>query len=435
MIKERRRSMGIDKEWEVHHLNNIDLKGEDDVTNSTNTFIHIFIIIWATLLTISLHNRPFIMLLFYSISLIFLITLIYTITDTNTIRPFKYCIQLIKKRYLNKKIGLHALFIRCKKCLITSLKESNFLKELQQIDALTSFSFWTLTLIAVAIPFIRINNVIYLFALTIISILSFIKLLNNKNFILYDILYKYRLKIKLITIKEDLSPFSPLLTQFERILLGLNSKNLSKKRIDFRNSIVYFWIRKDKEKNRERSLQQLIPFISLITILFVLKEKSYRFVAIIGAYFSFIGILFIINFTYFIHQFSAICTSDKATITIITILSLTLWYLMTIYNIYRLLDINRYLQKINDVSRRAKIKSNFNFDKGYQSFLEIFDRDNAIYIYDYIVDKYQYVDSKFLLKNLALSKRLIEKNIGTLITIIISMVLVVMVEITANGVF
>lgn len=401
--------MGIDKKWEIHNLNSVNLRGDDDVTRSMDTFLNLFIIIWATTLISPLKN----------------IGLLYPILFT-----LSFIILLAFSRHILKK---------------------SFVEELWQINlfaivSLILLGFFVFGLIdtvglcyGLKKPVIEFIKVIIL---TIFALYSLWNLLFNRNFILYDLLYRFRLKIKLITIEENLSPFAPLIDEFERIILGLNRNSVSGKEEKFDDSIIFFWIRKDKEKSRERSINQFIPYLSLITVLFVLKEKSYKFVAIIGAYFSFVGILFIVYYTYLIEKLehldylqSVDILQSSATISVSTIILLIFWYLITIYNIYNLIDISKYLKRVNKTARRAKIKKEFNFSKGYSNILETFDRDNALYIYDYTFDKYQQVDSNFLSKNLNSSKRLVDKNIAALITIIISMVLVVFVEITANGIF
>ncbi len=425
--------MSLDKRWEIHDLNKIDLQGEDDVTKSVDTLANLFILIWSTILISPVSINSLFSLYFLSFLLILLLA--WLLTKENSTQLLKHYTQ---NGNFNLNINLINIFNKYRKKFLLILKKSNFIQELKHINHLTHFFLLTLTLIILFKPQSELSNrlpIEYLIYIAVAALYSILQLISNRNFILYDLLYKYRLNIKLITIEENLSPFSPLITQFERIILGLNRNTNTKEEIDFSNSIIFFWIRKDKEIDRERSVKQFIPFISLITILFVLKEKSYKFVAVIGAYFATIGLLFITFYSFMIEQLIKNYGCNSAVISSITILALLAWYLLTIYNIYKLIDINRYLKRINSVSRRAKIKSDFNFSKGYQNLLDIFDRDNAMYIYDYIVDKYQYVNGDFLFKTLSQSKKFIDKNIGTLITIIISMVLVVMVEITANGIF
>jgi len=98
-------------------------------------------------------------------------------------------------------------------------------------------------------------------------------------------------------------------------------------------------------------------------------------------------------------------------------------------------DIDKYLKLINKEARIAHNKNNFNFGKGYSDIIKTFDKDNVIYIYDYRLDKFQIVDKKFLFNNLKRSKYYIEKSIGTMIALILSIILVVFVEIFANGIF
>jgi len=267
------------------------------------------------------------------------------------------------------------------------------------------------------------------------AVIALIKLTFNRNFILYDMLYKWLLHIKLITIEDNLSPFEKLITEFEKIILGINKNhNKKKKNIDLKDKILFFWIRKDKDKSRERSIEQLVPFLSLIVILFALKEKSYRLVVAIGAYYAIIGILYVAFITYII-QILKIWHYDIATLSIVTMFLFIVWYILTIYNAFKLVDIDKYIKTINNSARRAVQKEDFNFKNSYSTILQVFDRDNAIYIYDNRIDKYQQVNSDFLRTNLNLSKKYIDRSIGTLITAIISILLVVFVEISANGIF
>jgi len=276
---------------------------------------------------------------------------------------------------------------------------------------------------------------IILYIEILFAIIALIKLTFNRNFILYDMLYKWLLHIKLITIEDNLSPFEKLITEFEKIILGINKNhNKKKKNIDLKDKILFFWIRKDKDKSRERSIEQLVPFLSLIVILFTLKEKSYRLVVAIGAYYAIIGILYVAFITYII-QILKIWHYDIATLSIVTMFLFIVWYILTIYNAFKLVDIDKYIKTINNSARRAVQKEDFNFKNSYSTILQVFDRDNAIYIYDNRIDKYQQVNSDFLRTNLNLSKKYIDRSIGTLITAIISILLVVFVEISANGIF
>jgi len=273
-----------------------------------------------------------------------------------------------------------------------------------------------------------------LFIEIIFAVIALIKLTFNRNFILYNMLYNWLLKIKIITIEDNLSPFNKLIIEFEKIIWGINKNNNSQEDINLQDKIIFFWIRKDKDKSRKHSIEQLVPFLSLIVILFTLKEKSYKLVVAIGAYYAIIGLLYVTFITYII-QILKIWHIDIATLSVITMFTFIIWYILTIYNAFKLVDIDRYIKTINKSARRAYIKEGFNFSKAYSSILDIFDRDNAIYIYDNTTDKYQQVDSNFLQTNLRLSKKFIDKSIGTLITAIISILLVVFVEISANGVF
>ena len=405
--------MGADKKWEIHNLNSINLQGDDDVTRSVDTFLNIFIVIWASYLISPFKNNSYFYPILFTLSLVAIVLASWYILKES----FKEELQQV-----NLFVILSILLIGISVFGLENqlLETINIL--LIKCDIFTSEA--------------QNEEIIMAGFLILIVFYSFWHLLFNRNFILYDMLYKYRLKIKLITIEENLSPFSPLINEFERIILGLNRNNASKKEENFDDSIIFFWIRKDKEKSRESSVKQFIPYLSLITILFVLKEKSYKFVAIIGAYFSLVGLLFIVFHTYMMEKLKYIhLLQNSATISTITIFLLVMWYLFTIYSIYDLIDISKYLKRVNKTARRARLKKEFNFTKGYRAILDTFDRDNAVYIYDHTFDKYQQIDGRFLSINLNSSKRLVDKNIAALVTIIISMVLVVFVEITANGIF
>ena len=423
--------MGVYKKWEIHNLNSINLQGEDDVTRSVDTFLNIFIILWATTLTTSF--KIFFMPIF--LFLIIVITIAwYFYNRSSSKNPCfsKYIVTILIK---NPKSTI--------KNFLDKLCSPSMKEEFRQVTTFTKISLILITILStietINIVFNFLGSRFYMLEITILSVISFYSLwhlLFNRNFILYDMLYKFRLKIKLITIEEKLSPFSPLIEEFEKIILGLNRNNKSGKEESFDDSLIFFWIRKDRDRSRERSINQFIPYLSLITILFVLKEKSYKFVAIIGTYFSLVGLLFIIFYTFMVEKLKDLhMLEDSASISVLTMTLLVLWYLFTIYSIYDLIDISKYLKHVNKTARRAKIKKDFNFTKGYRAILDTFDRDNAVYIYDYTFDKYQQVDGGFLAKNLNSSKRLVDKNIAALVTIIISMVLVVFVEITANGIF
>ncbi len=381
--------MGLDKRWEIKDLNSINSRDNKEVTKSLTTFTQLFIMLLAILLV-----SP------YEIDsmqkgIIYLLLLM---------------LFFIANWYILKK---------------------NFFYEVLYMDKGVLFSF-----VLVSILFFTQIDKMKIFFLNIVIFYIFFQLLFNRNFILYDLLYKFRLKIKLITIEENLSPFSPLITQFERIILGLNKNSVSNYKLDLNEGIIFFWIRKDKQKSKERSINDFIPFLSLITILFVLKEKSYKFVAIVGTYFSLLGVLFISYYTFLLEKLKAInILNDNTTIAVITIFLLVLWYLLTIYNIYSLIDMSKYIKEVNKIAKKAKIKKDFNFSKGFASILETFERDNAVYIYDCLFDKYLHVNGEFLFQHLNLSKRLVDRNIAVLITVVISMVLAVFVEITANGVF
>ncbi|HGZ70667.1 MAG TPA: hypothetical protein ENK74_04650 [Nitratifractor sp.] len=431
--------MSRDREWEIHNLNNIDLHGEDDVTNTLETIANVLIVLWS-IAPLSLVGKNFHYLVISTIFslLLFLTPSIYTFSSQ------RETFALLKEK-IHNVLTRRATLLRCKYLLSYLRDASNFFKGLffkEITKELRVSTLWLLiaTFLATWIVYrppelIKDYRYDILFFLLSASY-GLIRLLFNRNFILYELLYRYRLKIKLITIEENLSPFSPLLNEFENIISGLNrnSKKTNKENY-FEDSIIFFWIRKDKAKSRERSVQQFIPFLSLVTILFVLKEKSYKFVALVGVYFSLVGLLFITFHTYMLQEVVKEFHCDHATVSIFTITALVIWYLLTIYNIYNLIDISKYLKRINQTSRRMRLRKEFNFNKSYSTILETFDRDNAIYIYDYIFDKYLHVDSNFLSLNLNFSKRYVDRNIASLITIIISMVLVVFVEITANGVF
>jgi hypothetical protein len=430
--------MSRDREWEIHNLNNIDLHGEDDVTNTLETIANVLIILWS-IAPLSLIGKN---LLYLTISTIFSLLLFLT-PYFYTIYNHRETFALLKEKAHNVLAG-RATLLRFKYLLSYLQDTLNFFESLRKeitkelrvstgrLLIATFLTTWIVYLFPVLIAEYRYDILFFLLSASY----GLIRLLFNRNFILYELLYRYRLNIKLITIEENLSPFSPLLNEFEKIISGLNrnSKNIYREN-NFEDSIIFFWIRKDKAKSRERSVQQFIPFLSLVTILFVLKEKSYKFVALVGVYFSLVGLLFITFHSYMLQEVVKEFHCDHATVSIFTITALVIWYLLTIYNIYNLIDISKYLKRINQTSRRMRLRKEFNFNKSYSTILKTFDRDNAIYIYDYIFDKYLHVDSNFLSLNLNFSKRYVDRNIASLITIIISMVLVVFVEITANGVF
>ncbi len=382
--------MGLDKKWEVHDISSVHLQRNEDVTKSLDTFLHFFIILWATLFIAPLRCENLYFFMAYLVSLVVLLLLSW---------------MMLKDAFLQELFHLNAIIV---------------------ISLILLGTFFLLPL----------KDSIKIILIALLSLYSFLQLLFNRNFILYDLLYRFRLKIKLITIEENLSPFSPLITQFERIILGLNKNTTSLKDFDLQEGTIFFWIRKDKQKSKERSISEFIPFLSLITILFVLKEKSYKFVAIVGTYFSLVGIMFISFHTYLLEKLRILhILNDNTTIAVITIFFLVLWYLLTIYNIYGLIDMSKYIKQVNAIARRARIKKDFNFAKGFGAILETFERDNAVYIYDCLFDKYLHVNAAFLSQNLNMSRRLVDRNIAVLITVVISMVLAVFVEITANGVF
>jgi len=302
----------------------------------------------------------------------------------------------------------------------------------------TDTTYFYLVVLLFVLIIIDYSSKFTLFGWALIALYLFNKLIFNKNFILYDILYSYVLKIKLITIESNLSPFRPTSTELERIVYGHNKNYTNKEQldIDFKNSIVLFWIRKNKRMYKELLSKKTLPYLSLIILLYSLKERPFKLLSVIGAYFLAIGLLYMIFMLFFIEQIKCNYHIDSATVSFITILFFIIWYAMTIYSAFQILNIDKYIEVINKYTRENNYsKDSFRKAKRYESILKTFDRDSAIYLYDYPLDEYSEINSCYLKKELIRSKKYVEKNIGALITIVISIILVVFVEITANGIF
>jgi hypothetical protein len=61
--------MSRDREWEIHNLNNVNLQGEDDVTNTHETIANFLIVTWSIIPLTPIGDNIFWILLFFILSL------------------------------------------------------------------------------------------------------------------------------------------------------------------------------------------------------------------------------------------------------------------------------------------------------------------------------------------------------------------------------
>jgi len=96
------------------------------------------------------------------------------------------------------------------------------------------------------------NKIVTIILLLSILLIFYKLILRNKNFILYDYLYEFLLKINIVTIEDALSPTIPLIEEIEKILTGVNRSFINEEaaKPNFTKGITFFWIRKDKLKLR-----------------------------------------------------------------------------------------------------------------------------------------------------------------------------------------
>ena len=265
-------------------------------------------------------------------------------------------------------------------------------------------------------------------------VLFFLFIMRSKQAVLHDIFYNLILKIKLVTINDYLSPFIPVSQEMGKILTGEN-KNSKNSSVDFKDKIIFFWIRKDREKGQKREVKHFIPYISLITILYALKDKSFKLITTLGVYFTTVGTIFLINVIYSIDFLYNKYKISNNIIGIILIISLLLWYLATLYSALRIIGMDIYIKDINSKVRKASLREKIDLNSGFKQLIDNFDKKNAVYIYDWRLDKYQLVDRDFLEENLNKNEELTSKSISFLITAIISVIFVVFIDVGIGTVF
>lgn len=271
--------------------------------------------------------------------------------------------------------------------------------------------------------------------ITIIAI--FYKLIyRNKNFILYDFLYTYLLKINIVTIEDSLNPAIPALEEIEKILTQRNKNciniNGNRECPNLQKGITFFWIRKDRQQNQNRDIKYFIPYLGLIMILYALKEKSLKLISTIGFYFVAIGMLYITFVYLFIRMLKGVYGLDNFYTAIASTMLLAIWYIVTIYSALKVVSIEEYINHINREVRRAYSRKFNKIGKGYEQIVKSFEKENAVYIYDYTIDKYQIVNRDFLYQKLKRNPKFITKSVGTVITTIISVIFMLFVETSAN---
>jgi len=332
-----------------------------------------------------------------------------------------------------------------KKWTIHQLKYINTKGDVDVTKGWKTFSYFFFLLITLIL--LKTNTLDYLTKSTLLStallasfaIILFYKLLNkSRNFLLYNIFYAKALKINVITIDDNLSPYEPTTKELERILIGENKNCLNcPDNFTLIDKITFFWIRKDKERDNRRPIEHFIPYLSLIVILYALKEKSFKLVSVIGGYFAVVGLFFVYFVYLLIYQLKYINhnTLSYPTISIIGIAMLILWYLQTTHVALKMVNPETYIRVINKMTRRLTLQSGVQIGKSYNAILENYDKESAVYIYDYSVDQYLYIDKKFLSKYLKKSHELIAKSVGALLTLVISTALLVFVEFAVNTVF
>jgi uncharacterized membrane protein YqjE len=276
---------------------------------------------------------------------------------------------------------------------------------------------------------------------TSIILYSFYSLIvKNRNFILYDIFYSHALNIKIVTIDDNLSPFTPISQELEKIIIGRNDNQKSKKidnQLSLKDNILFFWIRKNRDEdfNEEEREERFKPFLSLIIILFALKEKRFKLISVVGIYFTIVGFLFTTYMLLYINVIANHYNLSDTWIAIILIFFLLYWYIWTVYSAVKMVSIDTYLDNINQEIRRPYLRKEIQLGDSYQQIIDAFHEDNAIYIYDYHLDKYQLIDDKYLYKNLPKRRKLVKKSIGILLTVLISAVFFLFLEISNNVVF
>jgi len=325
---------------------------------------------------------------------------------------------------------------------IRDLKEKRHLKRVIYALIFTSFAF-------ISVFSLNGNNIYPPLFVTLTLFVLFIMfpfyllISDNRNFILHDIFYTQLLKIKIVTIDDNLSLFTPVTQELEKIIIGRNGnqKGSSHKKeneeLPLKNKISFFWIRKNKkekldEEVRERTFR---PFLHLIMILFALKEKRFKFISVIGVYFTLVGVFYISLVLLFMEKIVNIYDLSDTSSALILILFLFFWYLLTIYSILQMVSLNNYMYFINEEVRRPYLRKKVKLGENYQQVLDFFQEESAVYIYDYDLDKFQLIDSKYFRKNLPKMRKLVEKSVGTLLTVLISVVFMVFLEISTNVVF
>ncbi len=221
-------------------------------------------------------------------------------------------------------------------------------------------------------PFFMPISIVLSFLISIAILYSFYLLIvKNRDFILYDIFYTQALKIKILTITDDLSPFTPITQELEKIIIGRNrnqEKSTQENRL-LKDKILFFWIRKniDKSLNNEERKKIFRPFLSLIIILYALKEKRFKLIGVIGIYFTIIGFFFTSYSLIFLESIANLYELSDTWVAIILISFLLYWYIWTIYSSVKLVSIDTYLDNINQEIRRPYLRKKIQLGDSYHS--------------------------------------------------------------------